>query len=181
MVGVSPGLRFGIESGRVSVVALEATRTAKLLSSELLAAEPLCSQSTSSHAKTSDLGDRLLGTSRTVLIRQIVLLVALTFIAIAFCSAQGPDDSLRKPPLPKRREHSARGSLQQEVFPAWRKTASTGKYRSYRSQRPSTGLITYCLGQAPKQNRVSALAIHQQTSSNRFDDTLKNATSTFRY
>jgi len=94
MVGVSPGLRSGTESGRVSVVALEATRSAKLLSLELLAAGPLCSQSTSSHAKTSDFGDRLLGSSRTFLIRQIVLLVALTFIAIAFCSAQGHDDSL---------------------------------------------------------------------------------------
>ena len=81
------------------MVALEATRTAELLSSELLAAELLCSRSASSHAKAPDFGDRLLGTGRTVLIRQIVLLIALTFTAIAFCSAQGTDDSLRKPPM----------------------------------------------------------------------------------
>jgi hypothetical protein len=96
MVGVSPGLRSGTESGRVSVVALEATRTTELLPAELLATEPLCSQSTLPHAQTADSGYRVLGTSRTVLIRQIVLLVALTSIAIAFCCAQGPSDSLRK-------------------------------------------------------------------------------------
>ncbi len=99
MVGVSPGLRSGNESGRVSVVALEATRTAELLPAELLATEPLCTQSPSPHAPTADSGDRLLGTSRTVLNRQIVLLVALTSIAIAFCSAQGSNDSLRKPAM----------------------------------------------------------------------------------
>jgi hypothetical protein len=41
MVGVSPGLRSGTESGRVSLVPLEATRTAKLLPAELPAIEPV--------------------------------------------------------------------------------------------------------------------------------------------
>jgi hypothetical protein len=43
-------------------------------------------------------GDRLLGLSGTVMSRHIVLLVAMTFIT-AFCSAQGANDSLRKPPM----------------------------------------------------------------------------------
>ena len=98
MVGVSPGLRSGTESGRISLVTLEAARTAKLLSAELLATEPLRPQGASSHAQTPDSGDCLLGASRAILIRQIVLL-ALTCIAIAVCSAQSPNDSLRKPPL----------------------------------------------------------------------------------
>lgn len=98
MVGVSPGLRSGTESGRISLVTLEATRAAKLLPAELLATEPLCPQSASSHAQTPDPGNRLLGTSRTVLIRQTVVLT-LTCIAFALCSAQGPNDSLRKPPM----------------------------------------------------------------------------------
>ena len=63
------------------------------------ATESLCSQSTTSHAQTGDSGDRFLGTSRTVLSRQILLLVALTSITIAFCSARGPNDCLRKPPM----------------------------------------------------------------------------------
>jgi len=84
---------------RVSVVALEATRTAELLPAELLATEPSCSQSTSPHAQPADSGYCVLGTSRTNLIRQIVLLVPLIFIAIAFCPAQGHNDSLRKPAM----------------------------------------------------------------------------------
>jgi hypothetical protein len=82
----------------IDVVALEATRTAKLLPQELLATEPLCSQGTS-HAQTVDSGERLLGTSRTVLIRQTILLAALTCMAIAICSAQSPEDHLRKAPM----------------------------------------------------------------------------------
>jgi hypothetical protein len=50
-------------------------------------------------AKPFDSGDRLLGTSKTVLSRQIVLLIALISIAIAFCSAEGPNHSLRKSPM----------------------------------------------------------------------------------
>lgn len=50
-------------------------------------------------AGTADCGTRVLGTSRTVLLRQTILLFALTCIAIAFCSAQVRNDSLRKPPM----------------------------------------------------------------------------------
>jgi hypothetical protein len=52
----------------------------------------------SSHLQTADSGD-LLGTGRTVLRRQIVLLLALVGIAIALCSSQGPNGTLRKPPM----------------------------------------------------------------------------------
>src|ERR1700727_3207909 len=77
---------------------MDATRTAELPPADL-ATKPLCPQSSSSHSQTADSGDRLLGTSRTVLSRQIVLLAALISIAIAFCSAEAPNDSVRKPPM----------------------------------------------------------------------------------
>lgn len=99
MVGVSPCLCSGTESGQVSLVPLEATRTAKLLPAELLAIEPVCSQSGASHAQTANSGDRLLGASRTVPVRQTLLLVALICITVAHCFAQTANAPLRKPPM----------------------------------------------------------------------------------
>src|SRR5437870_8119932 len=64
--GVSSRLCAGTESGRVSVVALEAARVAQLLPAELRAVEPTCSPSPPSHAQTAQLGDRLLATGGTV-------------------------------------------------------------------------------------------------------------------
>ena len=90
------GIRSGNESGRVSVVALEETRAAELLRAELLATEPLCTQSPSTDAPTGESGERLLGTRGTVLNREIVILVALISIAMAFCCAEGWNDYLRK-------------------------------------------------------------------------------------
>lgn len=50
-------------------------------------------------AGATNFGDRLLITSRIALIRQTVFLAALTCLAIAFCSAQSANDSLRKLPM----------------------------------------------------------------------------------
>jgi hypothetical protein len=35
----------------------------------------------------------------SILVRQHILFVALTCMAVAFCTAEGPNDSLRKPPI----------------------------------------------------------------------------------
>jgi hypothetical protein len=64
--GVSSRLCAGTESGRVSVVTLEATRVAQLLPAELRAVEPTCSPSPPPDAQTAELGDRLLATGGTV-------------------------------------------------------------------------------------------------------------------
>jgi hypothetical protein len=52
---------------------------------------------TSSREEAADPADRSSGTCRPVLITRTVLLVALTCVAIAFGSPQGPNDSLGKP------------------------------------------------------------------------------------
>jgi hypothetical protein len=65
---ISSRLRPGIKSGRVSLVTLETTRTAKLLPANLLAVEPLCPQGSSPHASTNYPGHWLLGTSGTILV-----------------------------------------------------------------------------------------------------------------
>ena len=67
MARISSRLRSGVKPGRVSLVPLETTRTAQLLSADLLAVEPLCPPGPSPHAPTNHPGNRLLGASRAVL------------------------------------------------------------------------------------------------------------------
>src|SRR5215469_10958183 len=64
--GISSRLRAGTESSRVSVVALETTRTAQLLPPEFWPAQPLCPQGPSPDAPATFAGDRVLATSGTV-------------------------------------------------------------------------------------------------------------------
>ena len=64
--GVSSRLCARTESGRLSVVVLEAARVAKLLPAELRAVEPTCSPSPPPDVQTAQLGDRVLATSGTV-------------------------------------------------------------------------------------------------------------------
>lgn len=66
VAGVPAGLCSGTESGRVPVVALEATRVAQLLPAELWPVEPLCSQGAAADAEAALAGDRLLAASGTV-------------------------------------------------------------------------------------------------------------------
>ena len=64
VAGVSSGLCTGAESSRVSVVALEATRTAELLSDYLWPVEPACPAGAAPNASTANFGDGLLGTGQ---------------------------------------------------------------------------------------------------------------------
>jgi len=70
--GVSSRLCAGAESGRVPVVALEATRVAKFLPAELWPAQPLCSQGSAPDAEAALAGDRLLAASGTISIVTIL-------------------------------------------------------------------------------------------------------------
>jgi hypothetical protein len=63
MGGFSPRVRPGIESGRVSIVALEAARVAQLLRPELWTAQPLCPQGPAPDAPTTNSCDCLLAAS----------------------------------------------------------------------------------------------------------------------
>jgi outer membrane receptor protein involved in Fe transport len=67
LAGIPSGLCSRAKPGRVSVEPLETTRTAQFLPADLLAAESLRPQGTSSHGQTNHAGHRLLGSSRTVL------------------------------------------------------------------------------------------------------------------
>lgn len=71
---VSPRLCARTESGRIFVVALEATRTAELLSAELRPAQPLCPESSASDAERAYAGDCLLAAGRTVSVVTILII-----------------------------------------------------------------------------------------------------------
>jgi hypothetical protein len=85
MARISSRLRSRLKPRRVSLVPLEATRTAQLLSADLLAAEPLCSSGPSSHAQTNHPGNWFLGPSRAVLksLYYVILNSALDVVRVA--------------------------------------------------------------------------------------------------
>jgi hypothetical protein len=70
--GISSRLCAGTESGRVPVVALEATRTAQLLPADLWPVKPLCPQGSAPHAQATHIGHRLLAAGGTLSIVTIL-------------------------------------------------------------------------------------------------------------